>query len=85
MLTASYIYVLCQALDLRALQFDLEAGLNRIVRDQLTRHFGAWLSTSALDDLFRKTSSAVRRSLEILGIGHVMPLHDELGEALGAV
>ena len=64
MLTASYIYVLCQALDLRALQFDREAGLSRIVRDQLTRHFGAWLQTAALDDLFRKVSSAIRRSLE---------------------
>ncbi|KAJ7203315.1 L-Aspartase-like protein, partial [Mycena pura] len=35
LLIASYLYVLCQALDLRALQVELVAGLDEIARDEL--------------------------------------------------
>ena len=63
LLTASNLYVLCQALDLRALQFDLEAGVARVVRDQLSRHFAAHLPTAAQDALFRTLANTARRAL----------------------
>ncbi|KAJ7770141.1 phenylalanine ammonium lyase [Mycena maculata] len=41
MLTSSYLYVLCQALDLRVLQEEFTIGLFDIVRQELTTSFGA--------------------------------------------
>ncbi|KAF7799903.1 hypothetical protein EIP86_011145 [Pleurotus ostreatoroseus] len=64
LLTSSYIYALCQAFDLRAMQFDLEAGVKKIVRDQLAGHFGAYLQTPHLDELFAYLSKAISHALE---------------------
>ncbi|KAJ7622840.1 phenylalanine ammonia-lyase [Mycena polygramma] len=49
MLTASYLYMLCQAYDLRALQADFRRGLAEIVQEELSAHFGAHFSS--IDDL----------------------------------
>lgn len=64
LLTASYLYALCQALDLRALQAEFDAGLDVIVRDELTRYFASYLTVSQLDQLFIILSRAMDRSLE---------------------
>lgn len=40
MLTASYLYILCQALDLRALRKELNAGLGSIISEELESVFG---------------------------------------------
>lgn len=39
LLTASYLYVLCQALDLRAMHHDLQSQLSAIVRELVPKHF----------------------------------------------
>ncbi|GBE81048.1 Phenylalanine ammonia-lyase [Sparassis crispa] len=52
LLTASYLYALCQALDLRALQNELEAGMQKIVQAQLSKHFAAHLAAVDLEKLF---------------------------------
>ncbi|KAF8312121.1 phenylalanine ammonium lyase, partial [Clavulina sp. PMI_390] len=39
MLMSTYIYVLCQAVDLRALQREFDRGIQAIVVDELLRHF----------------------------------------------
>ncbi|GJE91396.1 phenylalanine ammonia-lyase [Phanerochaete sordida] len=39
LLTASYLYVLCQALDLRALHNDLHSSLSAVVRELLPKYF----------------------------------------------
>lgn len=39
LLTAAYLYVLCQALDLRAMHNDLQSSLSAIVRELLPKHF----------------------------------------------
>ncbi|KAJ7072252.1 L-Aspartase-like protein [Mycena amicta] len=41
MLISSYLYVLCQALDLRAMQEEFVAGLREITREELQRSFGS--------------------------------------------
>ncbi|KAI0918969.1 hypothetical protein AcW1_003526 [Taiwanofungus camphoratus] len=64
LLTASYLYILCQALDLRALQHELQQGMKDIVKDQLTTYFGGHLFVSQLDELFGAVWTAVNHSLE---------------------
>ncbi|CAL1711337.1 unnamed protein product [Somion occarium] len=64
MLIASYLYVLCQALDLRALQIELQAGIDAITRLQLSHFFHPYLSAHQLDKLFTLVSRAMDRTLE---------------------
>jgi phenylalanine ammonia-lyase len=64
LLTSSYILALCQALDLRALQFDFSASINNLTRDLLIRHFGAHLSTAQLDALYPSVTRAIARALD---------------------
>ncbi|RPD57798.1 phenylalanine ammonia-lyase [Lentinus tigrinus ALCF2SS1-7] len=64
LLTASYLYALCQALDLRALQHEFQQEVDEILREELTRYFGPHLSTADLDMLLPVISRAVRRSLD---------------------
>ncbi|KAF7351061.1 Phenylalanine ammonia-lyase [Mycena sanguinolenta] len=49
MLISGYLYLLCQAYDLRALQADFRRGLAEIVQEELSSHFGAHFSN--VDDL----------------------------------
>ena len=44
MLTASYLYLLCQAFDIRALQADFNRAFVSIVEEELFAHFGEKLS-----------------------------------------
>ncbi|KAF7321585.1 Phenylalanine ammonia-lyase [Mycena kentingensis (nom. inval.)] len=60
LLIASYLYVLCQALDLRAMQTELVAGLDVIASEELTRIFGAQLPAADL----RLIITAVRPALQ---------------------
>ncbi|KAH8087842.1 phenylalanine ammonia-lyase [Cristinia sonorae] len=64
MLIASYLYALCQALDLRALQCELQAGMDTIVRDELQVAFGSYLNPMQLNQLFTRISVAMDKSLE---------------------
>lgn len=64
LLTSSYILALCQALDLRALQYDYSASINTLTRDLLNRHFGSHLSTSQLDTLYPRVVKAIAKALE---------------------
>ncbi|KAJ7350574.1 phenylalanine ammonia-lyase [Mycena albidolilacea] len=49
MLTSGYLYMLCQAYDLRALQADFRRGLAEIVQEELSAQFGAHFGS--IDDL----------------------------------
>ena len=44
MLTSSYLYLLCQAFDIRALQADFNRALVPIVEEEISAHFGDKLS-----------------------------------------
>ncbi|KAH8087841.1 phenylalanine ammonia-lyase [Cristinia sonorae] len=63
-LTSAYLYALCQALDLRALQCELQAGMDAIVREELTTSFGASISSVHHENLFTRISSAMDKTLE---------------------
>ncbi|KAJ7287240.1 L-Aspartase-like protein [Mycena rebaudengoi] len=63
LLIASYLYVLCQALDLRALQTELVDGLNRIATEELAVSFGPYLAKYELSSATSKVCSALQDSL----------------------
>ena len=58
MLTASYLYLLCQAVDLRALQRYFERETRKIVTDLLMKHFTLG-SASATDEAKAKVADVV--------------------------
>lgn len=63
-MTASYLYVLCQSLDLRALQAELNAGLAAIATEELARSFGSGLSESEHEYLTRAVLKGMQETLE---------------------
>ncbi|KAJ6593526.1 L-Aspartase-like protein [Mycena capillaripes] len=63
LLIASYLYVLCQALDLRALQNELIDGLNKIASEELALLFGPYLSQSELSTTTSKVCAALQDTL----------------------
>ncbi|KAJ7354146.1 L-Aspartase-like protein [Mycena albidolilacea] len=62
-LIASYLYVLCQALDLRALQTELIDGLHKIATEELSLLFGAHLTQSELHQTTAQVCTALQDSL----------------------
>lgn len=62
-LIASYLYALCQALDLRALQRELIEGLNKIAREELIIAFGSSLSQVELTSVTKKVCVAMQDTL----------------------
>jgi phenylalanine ammonia-lyase len=47
-LTSSYLYVICQALDLRAMQLEFAEGLENIIAEELSAAFGSSVTRSDL-------------------------------------
>jgi phenylalanine ammonia-lyase len=68
MLVASYLHALCQALDLRAMQAELDDGIDQIVREEVRTHFGRFFTaaepSAAEVKLCKQVSSAIRESIE---------------------
>lgn len=60
MLISSHLYILCQALDLRAMQHDFLAGINDVVESELTNAFN--LKTSDVLDLSSMVNRVFRNS-----------------------
>lgn len=65
MLIASYLYLLCQAFDIRALQADFNHSLSFIVEEELSAHFGetlvgreSYISRDILKIMFRTLDSS---------------------------
>ena len=63
MLTASYLYALCQALDLRALQAEFAAGLDAIIREEFEVHFASYLAKN-LPSVRSKVIKAMHDALD---------------------
>ncbi|KAF9519361.1 hypothetical protein BS47DRAFT_1482068 [Hydnum rufescens UP504] len=64
MLISSYLYVLCQALDLRTLQREFDRGIQTILSDELAVHFDAHLSTTSQTALYPTLLTTVRNALD---------------------
>ncbi|KAF9268708.1 phenylalanine ammonia-lyase [Marasmius fiardii PR-910] len=58
-LTASYLYILCQALDLRSLEKELKDGLTRIIREELSHTYANDLSYAEL----RSVTESVQKAM----------------------
>jgi len=64
-LTASYLYLLCQAVDLRAMQNELYDGIEDILKEELTGVYSSFCADSYLTtDLAPKVMKVVRESLD---------------------
>src|ERR1700727_1279062 len=58
-LMATYLYILCQALDIRALQAELYEGLNTIITEELKMAFDTYLDDAG----FQIVSSMVKKTM----------------------
>ncbi|KAG9053610.1 hypothetical protein FS842_007710 [Serendipita sp. 407] len=89
MLTASYLYVLCQALDLRAMQLEFKTGIKELMTELFSKH----LSTSnprsldshlptALENVYQSLDKTVTMDaaprMEAVASAIVVPLTDSL-------
>ncbi|RXW24998.1 hypothetical protein EST38_g852 [Candolleomyces aberdarensis] len=64
-LTASYLYLLCQALDLRAMQEELLNGLEEIVEAEMGSSFSSFCAESfSLNELSRKLMGEMHQTLD---------------------
>jgi len=87
-LISSYIYALCQALDLRSLQHEFYEGLNKISSEEFSFAFGSMLSekdaisikakvASVLNDTFDATSSMdAKERMQKVAASSTTPLLD---------
>ncbi|KAF8270488.1 L-Aspartase-like protein [Lactarius quietus] len=64
MLTSSYLYLLCQAFDIRALQADFNHKLIAIVDEELSTHFGRSLPLHEMASIFRDILKSMYRTLD---------------------
>jgi phenylalanine ammonia-lyase len=64
LMTSSYLYLLCQALDIRALQSELATGIGKIIREEISSRFGNHLKLAQIDMLSSKICAAVDSKLE---------------------
>ena len=64
LLTSSFLYALCQALDLRAMQHEFELEVNEILREQLAESFGPYLSSTSIAAVTPLLLRQISRSLE---------------------
>ncbi|KAH9046856.1 phenylalanine ammonia-lyase [Lactarius hengduanensis] len=64
LLTSSYLYLLCQAFDIRALQADFNRELISIVEEELSAHFGRSLSRHESSAVFRDILKSMYRTLD---------------------
>jgi len=63
-LMATYIYILCQALDIRALQAELYEGLDTIVSEELSRSFNSCFAESSLKSVTSKIQKTIRETFD---------------------
>jgi phenylalanine ammonia-lyase len=63
-LMASYLYILCQALDLRAMQKELNTGVYRIASEEVANTLGKLMTQSDLASLTAKMCTTLGDSLD---------------------
>jgi phenylalanine ammonia-lyase len=61
---ASYLYILCQALDIRALQAELYDGLDTIITEELSTAFGTFLDDASFQTAASQVKKAMRETLD---------------------
>ncbi|PPQ97378.1 hypothetical protein CVT26_006612 [Gymnopilus dilepis] len=64
MLAATYLYLLCQALDLRALRAELLSGIKSILQEELASSFGSSLQSAQAELLSAKLFKTMERTFD---------------------
>jgi len=64
MLVATYLYLLCQALDIRAMQAEFEQEFQRIVQAELLANFRSYISPTEIGPLFKRILSVMLATLD---------------------
>jgi phenylalanine ammonia-lyase len=62
---ATYLYILCQALDIRALQAELYDGLDTIITEELMATFGTYLDNPGFQTISSQVKRTMRESLDL--------------------
>jgi phenylalanine ammonia-lyase len=62
---ATYLYILCQALDIRALQAELYDGLDTIITEELMTTFGTYLDNPGFQTISSQVKRTMRESLDL--------------------
>jgi phenylalanine ammonia-lyase len=63
-LMSSYLYAICQALDLRSLQHEFHQGLTKISSEEFSAAFGSFLSEDALVTITQHISSVMSETFD---------------------
>lgn len=63
-LMATYLYILCQALDIRALQYELHEGLDTIITEELSTTFGTFLDDTGFQTIVSKVKEDMFETLD---------------------
>ncbi|KAF9485975.1 phenylalanine ammonia-lyase [Pholiota conissans] len=63
-LMSSYLYAICQALDLRALQFEFHEELTKVVAEEFAQAFGTFLSEDASRPTLAKVTAAMHDTFD---------------------
>lgn len=77
MLMSTHLYSVCQALDLRYIEFEFRAVFNPTLLPALTQHFSTFLPTSALAKLATLVQAALWRRLETTTSVDLVPRWDD--------
>ncbi|TFK44883.1 L-Aspartase-like protein [Crucibulum laeve] len=64
LLTSSYLYALCQAMDLRALQREFLIGLNKIAAGEFSAAFSSHLSQTIMTSMLTKVCKVMEETFE---------------------
>ncbi|KAF8806411.1 phenylalanine ammonia-lyase [Phlegmacium glaucopus] len=64
MLISSYLYLLCQALDLRTLRLEFFQHLENIIEEELASSFGSFISISQLNTLSSKLFTVMQHTFD---------------------
>ncbi|OSX61632.1 hypothetical protein POSPLADRAFT_1057403 [Postia placenta MAD-698-R-SB12] len=81
LLTSSYLYVLCQALDLRAMQLELQEGMKAVLAEQFAAHFGASLSAADRARLHHTAWDAMAHALDSTSTMDAIPRMHKVASA----
>ncbi|TFY81682.1 hypothetical protein EWM64_g2326 [Hericium alpestre] len=85
MLTSSYLYLLCQAFDIRALQADFRESLAQIADEELRRHFASDLTSSDLSSMLSKVVGASYYHLDHTTTMDAVPRMAKVAQAASGV
>ncbi|KAI0251153.1 L-Aspartase-like protein [Lactifluus subvellereus] len=64
MLMATYLYLLCQAFDIRAMQAEFEKELHKIVHEELLAHFSCYIPPSEVGPLLKRIFNVMLATLD---------------------